>query len=118
MGRQAEVKFARVHLFVGHEATHLEESFTSEGGGGRYHVTRVEGSCILSLLICLLLGLLSILYFDLSCLLGRCFWPIAAELITQIDLGAVNFSAVNKRVGQDIGAGCITALTSSPRWLP
>ena len=118
MGRQAEVKFARVHLFVGHEASHLEESFTSEGSGCRYHVTRVEGRCILSLLISLLLGVLSILYFNFSCLLGRCFWPIAAELITQIDLGAVDFSAVNKRVGQDIGAGRIPALTSSARWLP
>ena len=118
MGRQAEVKFARVHLFVGHEATHLEESFTSERGRGRYHVTRVEGRCILSLLVCLLLGLLAILYFDFACLLGRCFWPIAAELVAQIDLGAVDFSAVNKRVGQDIGAGRIPALTSSARWLP
>ena len=108
----------RVYLFVGHEATHLEESFTSEGGGGRYHVTRVEGSCILSLLICLLLGLLSILYFDFTCLLGRCFWSIAAELVTQVYFWTVDFSAVNKRVGQDIGAGCIPALTSSPRWLP
>ena len=118
VGRQAEVKLTRVHLFVGHEATHLEESFASEGSGCRYHVTRVEGRCILTLLICLLLGLLSILYFHFTCLLGRCFWPIAAELITQIDLGAVNFSAVNKRVGQAIGAGRISALTSSSRRLP
>ena len=81
-------------------------------------MTRVEGRCILSLLVSLLLGVLSILYFNFSCLLGRCFWPIAAELVAQIDLGAVDFSAVNKRVGKDIGAGCIPALTSSPRWLP
>ena len=79
MGWQTKVKFARIDLFVGMEATQVQERppMKLSRSSGDY-LACVQGCSILALMVASLLRLFTLLAFGLASLLSRrCrLWPL------------------------------------------
>ena len=68
-------------------------------------MARVESSCVLALVAAFLLCLFGALFcFHFSSLLRRGFRPLVPDLVAEENLRTVHFSALNKRVGEHVGA--------------
>ena len=111
---QAKVKLSTLNFFIGVQSTSqiVEKVFICvKWTGWGNDLTSVQSSRIFTLMVSFSLGLFVRLFcFYFSSLLGRSFRPIVSNLIPKVNLRTVNFSAVNKRIGEDVGAGVASSL--------
>ena len=106
VGREAKVKLTWINFFIGMKTTHIYLALQYLGRS--YDLACIKCSSIFPNVICLFFRILALFSFKFSCLLGRCFWSVVSNFISEEYFWTVNFFTLNKWICEYVGA----------RWVP